>query len=215
LLVEDEGDLLTAVSDRLRKEGYVVDSASHGETGFEKATSVPFDLIILDIVLPGRNGIDLCRVGTPVLMLTGRTETVDKIVGIKLGADAYVTKPFDMLELIARVEALLRRMPARAGEGTDEFGSIRVDKRAMEVTREGIPVYLSVREFRLLCYFAENRGITLSREQILRDVWGYDVSSFTRTVDMHVASLRQKVEKDPKSPRLILTVHGLGYKFAG
>ncbi len=221
LLVEDEQALRMTLSDRLQSEGYVVDFSPDGEQGFEKATSLPFDLIILDIMLPRRSGLDVCRdirlagLATPILLLTARGQIVDKVAGLKLGADDYVTKPFDTLELIARIEALLRRAPTRTGQGILQFGSIRVDIRGTQVTREGRPVYLSAREFQLLRYFTEHNGITLSRDEILREVWGYEVGTFTRTVDVHVASLRQKLEKAPKKPELILTVPGIGYKFQG
>jgi len=221
LLIEDEQALRMTLSDRLQGEGYVVDFSPDGEQGFEKATTLPFDLIILDIMLPRRSGLDVCRdirlagLGTPILLLTARGQTVDKVVGFKLGADDYVTKPFDTLELMARIEALLRRAPTRTGQGILHFGSIRVDIRGTQVTREGKPVYLSAREFQLLRYFTEHNGITLSRDEILREVWGYEVGTFTRTVDVHVAGLRQKLEKAPKKPELILTVPGIGYKFQG
>ncbi|PYU84900.1 MAG: DNA-binding response regulator [Acidobacteria bacterium] len=221
LLVEDEQALRMTLSDRLQSEGYVVDFSPDGEQGFEKATSLPFDLIILDIMLPRRSGLDVCRdirlagLATPILLLTARGQIVDKVAGLKLGADDYVTKPFDTLELIARIEALLRRAPTRTGQGILQFGSIRVDIRGTQVTREGRPVYLSAREFQLLRYFTEHNGITLSRDEILREVWGYEVGTFTRTVDVHVAGLRQKLEKAPKKPELILTVPGIGYKFQG
>ena len=221
LLVEDEQALRMTLSDRLQSEGYVVDFSPDGEQGFEKATSLPFDLIILDIMLPRRSGLDVCRdirlagLATPILLLTARGQIVDKVAGLKLGADDYVTKPFDTLELMARIEALLRRAPTRTGQGILHFGSIRVDIRGTQVTREGKPVYLSAREFQLLRYFAEHNGITLSRDEILREVWGYEVGTFTRTVDVHVASLRQKLEKSPKRPTLIVTVPGIGYKFQG
>jgi len=221
LLVEDEQALRMTLSDRLQSEGYVVDFSPDGEQGFEKATSLPFDLIILDIMLPRRSGLDVCRdirlagLATPILLLTARGQIVDKVAGLKLGADDYVTKPFDTLELMARIEALLRRAPTRIGQGILHFGSIRVDIRGTQVTREGKPVYLSAREFQLLRYFAEHNGITLSRDEILREVWGYEVGTFTRTVDVHVAGLRQKLEKAPKKPELILTVPGIGYKFQG
>jgi len=221
LLVEDEQALRMTLSDRLQSEGYVVDFSPYGEQGFEKATSLPFDLIILDIMLPRRSGLDVCRdirlagLATPILLLTARGQIVDKVAGLKLGADDYVTKPFDTLELIARIEALLRRAPTRTGQGILQFGSIRVDIRGTQVTREGRPVYLSAREFQLLRYFTEHNGITLSRDEILREVWGYEVGTFTRTVDVHVAGLRQKLEKAPKKPELILTVPGIGYKFQG
>jgi two-component system alkaline phosphatase synthesis response regulator PhoP len=221
LLVEDEQALLMTLSDRLQSEGYVVDFSPDGEQGFEKATSLPFDLIILDIMLPRRSGLDVCRdirlagLATPILLLTARGQIVDKVAGLKLGADDYVTKPFDTLELMARIEALLRRAPTRTGQGILHFGSIRVDVRGTQVTREGKPVYLSAREFQLLRYFTEHKGITLSRDEILREVWGYEVGTFTRTVDVHVAGLRQKLEKAPKKPEMIITVPGIGYKFQG
>ena len=221
LLVEDEQALRMTLSDRLQSEGYVVDFSPDGEQGFEKATSLPFDLIILDIMLPRRSGLDVCRdirlagLATPILLLTARGQIVDKVAGLKLGADDYVTKPFDTLELMARIEALLRRAPTRIGQGILHFGSIRVDIRGTQVMREGKPVYLSAREFQLLRYFAEHNGITLSRDEILREVWGYEVGTFTRTVDVHVAGLRQKLEKAPKKPEMILTVPGIGYKFQG
>jgi two-component system alkaline phosphatase synthesis response regulator PhoP len=221
LLVEDEQALRMTLSDRLQSEGYVVDFSPDGEQGFEKATSLPFDLIILDIMLPRRSGLDVCRdirlagLATPILLLTARGQIVDKVAGLKLGADDYVTKPFDTLELMARIEALLRRAPTRTGQGILHFGSIRVDIRGTQVTREGKPVYLSAREFQLLRYFAEHNGITLSRDEILREVWGYEVGTFTRTVDVHVAGLRQKLEKAPKNPEMIITVPGIGYKFQG
>jgi len=221
LLIEDEQALRMTLSDRLQSEGYVVDFSPDGEQGFEKATTLPFDLIILDIMLPRRSGLDVCRdirlagLGTPILLLTARGQTVDKVVGFKLGADDYVTKPFDTLELMARIEALLRRAPTRTGQGILQFGSVRVDIRGTQVTREGSPVYPSAREFQLLRYFVERNGITLSRDEILREVWGYEAGTFTRTVDVHVASLRQKLEKTPKKPEIILTVPGIGYKFQG
>jgi two-component system alkaline phosphatase synthesis response regulator PhoP len=221
LLVEDEEALRMTLSDRLGSEGYLVDFAADGEQGFEKATRLPFDLIILDVMLPRRNGFDLCRdirragLATPILLLTARGQTADKVVGLKLGADDYVTKPFDTQELMARIEALLRRAPSRIGQGIHQFGGIRVDIRGTQVTRDGQPVYLSAREFQLLRYFVEHAGITLSRDEILREVWAYDEGTFTRTVDVHVASLRQKLEKDPKRPEMILTVPGIGYKFEG
>jgi len=227
LIVEDEEALRMTLGDRLESQGYVVDFASDGEQGFEKSTQLPFDLIVLDVMLPRRSGFDLCLdirnagLATPILLLTARGQTSDKVVGFKLGADDYVTKPFDTLELMARIEALLRRAPipntAVTGndQGVHQFGSIRVDIRGTEVTREGKVVYLTAREFQLLRYFTEHRGATLSRDELLRQVWGYDGGKFTRTVDVHVASLRQKLETTPKKPDLILTVSGLGYKFQG
>jgi len=221
LLVEDEEALQMTLGDRLRSEGYVVDSATDGIEGFHKATQLPFDLIILDIMLPHRNGFDVCRdirlagLATPILLLTARGQTAEKVVGLKLGADDYVTKPFDTLELMARIEALLRRAPTRAGQGFRQFGLIRVDIHGTQVVRDGKPVYLTAREFQLLRYLIEHEGVTLSRDEILREVWGYEVGTFTRTVDVHVASLRQKLEESPKKPALIVTVPGMGYRFEG
>lgn len=219
LLVEDEEALRMTLSDRLRSEGYVVDFAADGDEGLNKATGLPFDLIVLDVMLPGRSGFDVCRdirsagLATPILLLTARDQTVDKVFGFKLGADDYVTKPFDTLELIARIAALLRRVPGRASQGIYQAGHVRMDVRGTEVTRSGKPVYLSAREFQLLRHLMEHAGATLSRGDLLREVWGYEDGTYTRTVDVHIASLRQKLEHDAKKPELILTVPGIGYKF--
>jgi two-component system alkaline phosphatase synthesis response regulator PhoP len=221
LLIEDEQALRTTLSDRLRAERYIVDTASDGNEGFEKASNQPFDLVILDVMLPGRSGLDVCReiraagMATPIMLLTVRNETVDKVVGLKLGADDYVTKPFEAAELLARVEVLLRRVPVHAGKGLHQFGSIRVDVRQGQVTRDGKPVYLTAREFQLLRYLIERPGATIPRDELLRSVWGYNAEMFTRTVDTHVFSLRQKIEENQKTPELILTVPGVGYKFVG
>jgi two-component system alkaline phosphatase synthesis response regulator PhoP len=222
LLVEDEAGLRMTLGDRLSTEGYQVDYATNGDEAFEKATRLPFDLILLDVMLPRKSGFDVCRdirragLITPILMLTARGQTVDKVLGLKIGADDYLTKPFEMMELMARIEALLRRAPAKpvVQPALYHIGTLTVDLRGTSVSRDGKPVRLSAREFQLLRYFIEHRGATLSRDQILKDVWGYSADTFTRTVDVHVASLRQKLEKDPKQPELILTVQGLGYKFA-
>lgn len=222
LLVEDEEALRMTLTDRLASEGYRVQCAGDGQEGLLLATSEPFDLVILDVMLPTRNGFDICRevrhagLATPIIILTARGQTVDKVVGLKLGADDYVTKPFDMMELVARVEALLRRAPAKAPDAGPmlQFGSLRVDLRGTAVWRDGHSVNLSAREFQLFRYLVEHRGATISREELLKEVWGYGASTFTRTVDVHIASLRQKLETDPKKPALIVTVQGLGYKFA-
>jgi len=221
LLVEDDEALRETLEVRLTGEGYGVDIAADGEQGFEKATTLPFDLIILDVMLPYRNGLDLCRdirhsgLATPILLLTARNSTVDKVVGLKLGADDYVTKPFDSAELMARIEVLLRRVPVHKGEGVHQFGTIRVDVRRGEVTRKGRQVQLTGREFQLLRYLMERAGSTVRRDELLSSVWGYGTGTFTRTVDMHIASLREKLEDNPKRPQLIVTVVGVGYKFMG
>ena len=223
LLVEDEPGLQLTLSDRLASEGYQVETAGDGDTAIRRGGGEPFDVIVLDVMLPGRDGFDVARVlrqqgvMTPILMLTARTQVIDRVVGLKLGADDYLTKPFDTMELLARLEALLRRAPASAGVSLEryQFGEVAVDVRRAEITKGGAPIDLSAREFQLLRYFIENRGTTLSREQLLQDVWGYTAMPSTRTVDVHVAWLRQKLEPNPKVPQYILTVHGMGYKFAG
>jgi two-component system, OmpR family, alkaline phosphatase synthesis response regulator PhoP len=221
LFIEDEDALRMTVGDRLSNEGYRVDYAADGDEGLAKATGLPFDLIILDIMLPGRDGLTVCRairdagLITPILMLTARGQTKDKVAGLKTGADDYVTKPFNMQELMARIEALLRRAPTKPSmqPGTYEFGAIRVDRRGTTVTRDGQPVTLSAREFQLLQYFIDHPDATLSREELLTQVWGYDARVFTRTVDVHIAGLRHKLEADPREPAFIQTVQRLGYKF--
>lgn len=220
LLIEDEPGLVLTLSDRLRKEGYAVEHCADGETGFIKAQESGIDLIVLDVMLPRKMGLDVCRdlrqkgISAPILMLTARAQVVDKVLGLKLGADDYLTKPFDMLELMARVEALLRR-PAAAPAGSPlyENGVLRVDFRSTTVSRDGEKVPLSAREFQLLRYLIDHRGRTISREELLKEVWGYDATPNTRTVDVHVAWLRQKIEEDPKHPFFIQTVQGFGYQF--
>jgi two-component system alkaline phosphatase synthesis response regulator PhoP len=221
LLVEDEEALRTTLGDRLRLEGYVVDTAKDGEEGMEKLANSPVDLLILDVMLPYRSGFDLCRdvrqagFATPILFLTARGELVDKVLGFKLGGDDYLTKPFNAAELMVRIEALLRRVPASQGRGVRTIGSLRIDIARKEITRDGRPVYLSGREFQLLRYLMDRSGTTVSRTELLRAVWGYDSGAYTRTVDVHVFTLRQKLEVDPKRPDLIMTVVGVGYKFVG
>jgi two-component system alkaline phosphatase synthesis response regulator PhoP len=220
LLVEDEEAVRITLSDRLVREGFVIDTAADGQDALDKATQLPFDIIILDVMLPLKSGFDVCRdirqagIATPILLLSARRDTVDKVVGLKLGADDYVSKPFESAELLARIEALLRRVPFRAGQGMHQFGAIRVDLKRGRITRNDSHVYLSGRELQLLRYLIERAGKIVPRADILRTVWGYDTGTFTRTVDVHIASLRQKLEKDPKRPELILTVPGIGYKFA-
>jgi len=223
LLIEDEPGLVLTLSDRLASEGYLVESVRDGEQGLARAAEEAFDLVILDVMLPQKNGFDVCRdlrrrgVNTPILMLTARGQVVDKVIGLKLGADDYLTKPFEMMELLARVEALLRRLPHTPGPPMEayQFGPVRVDFRRAEIEREGQKIELSAKEFQLLRYFIEHRGATLSRDELLNEVWGYDAMPATRTVDVHVAWLRQKLEPNTRHPQYILTVHGMGYKFIG
>lgn len=225
LFVEDEDELCMTLGDRLRSHGYSVDVAPDGEIGLEKATQMPFDLMILDIMLPFRSGLDLCTeirragIGTPILLLTALGQTVEKVVGLKMGADDYVTKPFDTFELMARIEALLRRTSINTGQcrpnGSNQyaFGSVVMDTRRTKVTRDGQTVNLTAREFHLLLYLAEHPGVTVSREELLLQVWGHQSGTLTRTVDVHIASLRQKLETVPKKPEFIITVPGIGYRF--
>jgi two-component system alkaline phosphatase synthesis response regulator PhoP len=224
LLVEDEPSLVLILSDRLVAEGYEVETAGDGARAVDLALGSSFDLIVLDVMLPGgMDGFDVCRelrqggVQVPILMLTARSQVVDRVVGLKLGADDYVTKPFEAIELLARIEALLRRArtPVADAGGTYAFGSVRIDFRRAEVTRDGEPVALSAMEYKLLVYFIRHRGAALSRDELLDKVWGYDAMPTTRTVDVHVASLRQKLERHPSRPEHIVTVHRLGYRFAG
>jgi two-component system, OmpR family, alkaline phosphatase synthesis response regulator PhoP len=223
LLVEDETGLVLTLTDRLTSEGYKVTHAGDGEKGEKLASEGHFDLILLDVMLPKKNGFDIIRdlrkrgVTTPVLMLTARGQLNEKVVGLKLGADDYLTKPFEMLELLARIESLLRR-PAPLLTPVLElasysFGPFKIDFTKMELRRKGKLIGLSAREFSLLRYFIEHRGGVLSRETILNEVWGYDAMPTTRTIDTHITWLRQKIEDNPKFPKYILTVHGFGYKF--
>ncbi len=221
LLVEDEPALVLGLSDRLRAEGYEIEVALDGLRGLELAASGGHDLVILDLMLPGLGGLDVCRelrrrgVEVPILMLTARREPVDRVVGLRLGADDYLGKPFDMAELCARVDAILRRVHRSPDldSGSFDFGDVRVDFRRTEVTKGGSAVALSALEFRLLRFFIAHRGEMLGRERLLDEVWGYDRAVFSRTVDQHVAALRRKLEERPNHPRHFVTVHGLGYRF--
>jgi two-component system alkaline phosphatase synthesis response regulator PhoP len=223
LLVEDEQGLIITLTDRLRNEGFDVVSAADGKLGFELASTENFDLMILDVMLPKKNGYDIARdlrqkgIATPILMLTAKGETIDKVLGLKLGADDYLTKPFEVIELLARVEALLRRAPAHtngASHDSFRFGEVTVDLKRAVVMRNDRSVDLSAMEFKLLQYLIENSGTVHSRDQLLDEVWGYDSMPSTRTVDVHIAWLRQKLEESPRRPQFIQTVHGLGYKFS-
>ncbi|MBN1398929.1 MAG: response regulator transcription factor [Bacteroidetes bacterium] len=223
LLIEDEKGLVLTLVDRLNSEGYIVASASDGESGERLAVEKQFDLILLDVMLPGKNGFDIVRdlrshgISTPVLMLTARGQLNEKVVGLKLGADDYLTKPFEMLELLARIESLLRRPNSIASAESNitlyKFGPFTVDFEKMEIKRKGQAIEFSSKEFQILRYFIEHPGVVLSRETILNDVWGYNSMPATRTVDTHIAWIRQKIEDNPKLPKFIITVHGFGYKF--
>ncbi len=224
LLIEDEAGLVVTLRDRLQNEGCRVEAERDATGGLTRASKEHFDLIILDLMLPGGSGLDLCRDlrqrgnSTPIIMLTARGQLVDKVVGLKIGADDYITKPFEMAELLARVEAQLRRLraqPLADLPATYQFGAVRINFPRAEVERAGMPIELSALEFKLLQFLIKRRGETLTRDQLLNEVWGYDAMPSTRTVDVHVAGLRQKLEENPRHPRFILTEHGLGYKFVG
>ena len=222
LLIEDENTLSLLLRERLEREGYSVTVCNDGEQGLTQALGGAFDLLLLDIKLPGRNGFDVCRelrrhsMNVPVLMLTARGDVNDRVLGLKTGADDYLVKPFEVAELLARMEALLRRAnnsPPQLVDSLFCYGSVVVDLRKEEVLRDGSPVELTAREFELLRYFVSHPDQRISRDVLLRQVWGYQGLPTTRTVDVHVAQLRQKLESNPKTPRHILTAHRSGYKF--
>jgi DNA-binding response OmpR family regulator len=222
LLIEDDAGITMALTDLLNAEDYRVETAADGLTGLGRACEGDFDVIILDVMLPGKSGFDVCRdlrqrsITTPILMLTARGQVIDKVLGLKLGADDYLCKPFEPLELLARLEALLRRSRSETSAATLDrfsFGSVTVNFRSTEVFRNGKEIELSAREFQLLRYFIAQRGATLSRDELLSEVWGYESGMLSRTVDVHVGLLRQKLEDDAREPRHFLTMRGHGYKF--
>lgn len=223
LIVEDDLSLATLLSEGLQYEGYRTSVARDGATGLQLARGEGVDLVILDIILPEVGGVEVCRRlrsegnTVPIVMLSSKNQELDKVVGLKAGADDYVTKPFSFMELLARVEAVLRRY-CQFGEQphTHEFGDVKLNLRTREATKSGRSLALLPREFRLLEYFIEHRGEVVSRDQLLDAVWGHDaISPLTRTVDMHIAKLRQKIEDEPSDPRWLVTVHRVGYKFTG
>ncbi|TAM84744.1 MAG: response regulator transcription factor [Acidobacteria bacterium] len=222
LLVEDDAALVLTLTDLLSSKGYRVESVKDGQEALDRASEGGFDLIILDVMLPHMDGFEICRtlrrraVRTPILMLTARGQVEDKVSGLKLGADDYLAKPFDSSELLARIEALLRRASLPQSSQRDvtfRFGPVTVDFRSTAVWRDGKSIEMSAREFELLAYFIQQQGSTVSRDELLREVWGYDEATMTRTIDAHIWMLRQKLEQDPQSPRHFLTVRGLGYRF--
>jgi len=220
LIVEDDKAILMGLKDDLEFEGYEVTPASNGKEGLNKALDGSFQLIVLDILLPGLNGFEVCKklreagVGTPILMLTAaKTEETDKVVGLELGADDYVTKPIGSRELVARVKAILRR--TRKGEKPDDvfkFGDVTVDFKSHEASRSGEELHLTALEFKLLKFFIDRRGQVVTRDQILDEAWGDAVVAY-RTIDPHIVHLRKKIEDDPASPRHLLSIRGVGYKF--
>jgi two-component system alkaline phosphatase synthesis response regulator PhoP len=225
LIVEDDEAMSVALRDGFQYEGYAVTLARDGEAGLELATAESPDLILLDVMLPKMTGLDICKRlrsggnGVPIIMLTARGQEIDKVLGLKVGADDYITKPFGFMELLARAEAVLRRArgPARAAAPADtyRFGDVTIDFKRHEARKGREPIDLSPREFQLLAYFIEHRGEIVTRETLLDTVWAYNAIPFTRTVDMHIAKLRKKIEDNPADPKHIVTVHRLGYKLTG
>ena len=221
LLVEDEPGLSLTLSDLLANEGYEVEAAMDGPTGLERASNGAFDLVVLDLMLPRMNGLEVCRElrrrgkDVAILMLTAKSQLADRVSGLKLGADDYLTKPFEPPELLARVEALLRRLKKDrpAPLASFQFDEIAVDFERNHVTRGGAPVALAAKELELLRYLVDRRGSVVSREELLEGVWEYQPGVSSRTIDVHVAWLRQKLEENPQSPRHIHTVRGVGYRF--
>ena len=222
LIVEDEPNMVAGLRDNFEFEGYQVISAPDGVDGLERALSEAPDLVILDVMMPRMSGLDVCKQlktkkpALPIIMLTARGQEVDKVVGLELGADDYITKPFSIRELLARVKAVLRRagIAPRPAEKYS-FGEVEVNLRSCRVSKRGKEVDFSSKEFELLKFFLHHPGETLSRDRLLEEVWGYAHFPTTRTVDAHIVRLRQKVEPKPDEPRFILTVHGTGYKFVG
>lgn len=227
LIVEDDEAMSIALRDGFQYEGYSVTVAKDGEAGLQMATSEVPDLILLDVMLPKMTGLDICKQlrgdgnSVPIIMLTARGQEIDKVLGLKLGADDYITKPFGFMELLARAEAVLRRtrttaLPAiAAAPETYRFGDVSIDFKRHEAKKGGQPIDLSPREFQLLAYFIQHTGEIVTREKLLDTVWDYNAIPFTRTVDMHIAKLRKKIEDNPSDPKHIVTVHRLGYKFTG
>ena len=224
LLVEDDPDIQLGLKYNLQNEGYEVDTAGNGKEGFEKALANLYSLLILDVQLPEISGFDICRklrehnMQTPIIMLTGKTDTFDKVLGLELGADDYVTKPFDVRELLARIKAVIRRGEAKVG-GDEEIGkTVQLGRLSLDfagytaVDENNNEVHLSTKEIDIIHYLWKRKKQTVSRNELLENVWGYEDSPTTRTVDNFILKIRQKVESNPNDPKIILTVHGLGYK---
>jgi DNA-binding response OmpR family regulator len=217
LIVEDETAILSAMRRGFEYEGYAVVTAADGNAALRAWRRERPDLVVLDVMLPRLSGMTVCERmreaddATPIIMLTARDDEISKVLGLRAGADDYVTKPFSFLELLARVEAVLRRAPPAGGEPA----GLVLDPRRMEARRDGRSVGLSALEYRILEHFMSHAGEVLTRDQLLDAVWGYDTFAFTRTVDVHVGRLRRKIETNPERPELIVTIHGLGYKFLG
>ena len=225
LVVEDDPNLLSTLKYNLQKEGYGVATAADGAEAIETARREKPALVILDLMLPKMSGFEVCRIlrkdmTIPILMLTAKVEEIDKIVGLEIGADDYMTKPFSMRELIARVHAMLRRVQMAEQSPTEEkpllkVNDLEVDPARHRATLRGTELELTPKEFDLLAFLTKNKGFVFNREQLLEKVWGYDYAGDTRTVDVHIRWLRQKIETDPKNPKRLVTIRGTGYKLEG
>lgn len=220
LLVEDDPAIRLAITESLVDENYTVDEANNATEAFKKLYEKKYDLILLDLVLPDMDGIELCNklrnedIKVPIIMVTSRKDEIDKIIGLEIGADDYITKPFSMRELLARIKALLRRVSFDSGNLSKiSFGNVSVDFKKFEALKDGKPIKISATEFRVLHYFIQHEGEVISRDRFLDDVWGYDSFPTTRTVDNFILSLRKKIEDNPAEPRHLITVHKIGYKF--
>jgi len=220
LIIEDDPAIRTGLKETFTTEGYNVSDAETGTKGFELAGKHDFDLIVLDLILPGKDGIEICKdlrsdgVKTPIIMVTSRKEEIDKILGLEIGADDYVTKPFSIRELLARVKALIRRSTYEPGDIEEvAFANLKIDFKKQEMLKGENPVRLSATEYRILYYFIDHEGEVISRDKFLDEVWGYDSYPTTRTVDNYILSLRKKIEDDPAKPKHLLTIHKVGYKF--
>lgn len=222
LVIEDEPSMRMGLQDNLEFDGYTVDVAEEGDKGLKKILSNRYDLILLDVMLPNLSGFDVCKtvrhkgITTPIILLTAKGEELDKVRGLELGADDYITKPFSLRELLARVKAVLRRTQNEGGNnnngGIIKIGNLSVDFSAYTAKQDGQPVKMSHKEFEILHYFWDHRNKIVSRDDLLDKVWGYDEQPTTRTVDNFILKLRQKIEQNPNDPKIILTVHGTGYK---
>ena len=221
LVVEDEPGIALGLEDDLKMEGYDVEVASDGITAARRARETPFDLILLDLMLPGKDGLEVCRelrragLRTPILMLTAKAQEAEKVIGLEIGADDYVTKPFGARELRARIKALLRRASDGAEPGSYSFGDVEVDFLRGELRRSGRAVEMTPIEFKLMGLFIRSRGRVLSRERLIEGVWGPETYASDRVVDNHIANLRKKIEPDPANPRYLRNLRGLGYRFDG
>ena len=221
LVVEDEEDLRRGLADNPGREGYEVLTATTGEEAIDLTLRHAPHLVVLDVMLPGMSGLDVCRelrskgIDAPIIMLTAKTEEIDRVVGLEIGADDYVTKPFSRAELLARIRARLRRLPKEPPSDLARyrFGDIDIDFEKLRATRDGRPLRLTRKEFEVLRFLIRYRGEVVSRDRLLDEVWGYDAYPTTRTVDTHILKLRKKIEKDPHAPEYILSVYGGGYTF--